>query len=325
MTRSDPDDRDAEHGNPFELGLPMVRLPHHRPPRRRRSMRRGGRRRPNPAVGVPEPLPDAEDSSDLSGDWEQWLDSGPRPPEPQQPPSETRAHLHVRDYGPADSEDTSLIPAIVDRSGGSPGPRLRHPRTTRRRERPNADKLIAVLIMLGVAVVVAAVVLTVIHTANRRTASAPPRTIQAPAPANPGASAAPTTAPTTPSTFATADCQTRRTPDVVSGTDPGGTASGPDAILAFERAYYVQRSGYAARAVVTDDATVPPADQIQRGINKIPPNTRYCVQITRTPTDNQWEVRLTQQQPDQQPATFTQLITTRTTADRTLITAIAPG
>ncbi|KZM69239.1 hypothetical protein [Nocardia terpenica] len=161
MTRSDPDDRDAEHGNPFELGLPMVRLPHHRPPRRRRSMRRGGRRRPNPAVGVPEPLPDAEDSSDLSGDWEQWLDSGPRPPEPQQPPSETRAHLHVRDYGRADSEDTSLIPAIVDRSGGSPGPRLRHPRTTRRRERPNADKLIAVLIMLGVAVVVAAVVLPV--------------------------------------------------------------------------------------------------------------------------------------------------------------------
>jgi hypothetical protein len=113
---------------------------------------------------------------------------------------------------------------------------------------------------------------------------------------------------------------------VESGTDPGGTGSGPDAIFAFERAYYVQRSGFAARAVVADDATVPPADQIQRGINEIPTGTRYCVQITRAgaPAGDQsdWEVRLTQQRPGEGPHAFTQIITTRTASARTLITKI---
>ncbi|MFB8276809.1 hypothetical protein ACFC77_14765, partial [Nocardia colli] len=66
---------------------------------------------------------------------------------------------------------------------------------------------------------------------------------------------------------------------------------------------------------------------IQRGINQIPVGTRYCVQITRTRDGDDglahWEVQLTQQYPGEQPKTFTQLITTRTVAARTLITAIA--
>jgi hypothetical protein len=82
--------------------------------------------------------------------------------------------------------------------------------------------------------------------------------------------------------------------------------------------------------VVADDATVPPADQIQRGIDQVPVGTLYCVLITRTATgvgdgQSHWEVRLTQQSPGQQLQTFTQIITTRTTAMRTLVTAIAAG
>jgi hypothetical protein len=57
----------------------------------------------------------------------------------------------------------------------------------------------------------------------------------------------------------------------------------------------------------------------------VPVGTRYCVQITRTGDEGQWEVRLTQQKPDEQPHAFTQIISTRAESGRTLITGIAAG
>jgi hypothetical protein len=158
--------------------------------------------------------------------------------------------------------------------------------------------------------------------------------LAAPAPtlagAAPAASATPSSSssdvPSVPGVIASDGCEQRHDADVVSGTDPGGTGSAPDAILAFERAYYVQRSGYAARAVVAPDAKVPAADQIQRGINKTPVGTRYCVSITRgSPDGTKWEVRLTEQQPTKDPKTYPQIITTQAVGDRTLIAAIADG
>ncbi|WP_280388199.1 hypothetical protein [Nocardia wallacei] len=179
------------------------------------------------------------------------------------------------------------------------------------------------LIMLGLGVVIVSIVLTVIHTTRDRTpaAAAKPTPVQA----VPARTTAPPASSTQPATFAAEGCEQRRTADIVSGTDPGGTGNGPDAILAFERAYYVQRSGFAARAVVADTADVPAAEQIQRGINQVPVGTRYCVHITRAATEGQWEVRLTQQLPDEPPKSFTQIVTTRTIANRTLITAIHGG
>ncbi|MVU78232.1 protein kinase [Nocardia sp. ET3-3] len=140
--------------------------------------------------------------------------------------------------------------------------------------------------------------------------------------------AVPTTTPTSISTSAgvAADgCPVRRTPDMVSGTDSGSTATGPDAILGFQYAYYVLRSGTAARQFVADDSgNVADAPKIQSGIDSVPPGTRYCVQVTRlTPTDNDhWSVKITQQPPGQLPDVFTQTVTTRTAADHTLITSI---
>ncbi|APA98989.1 serine/threonine-protein kinase [Nocardia seriolae] len=120
-------------------------------------------------------------------------------------------------------------------------------------------------------------------------------------------------------------CPSRRTPDAVSGIDVGSTATGPDAILGFQYAYYVLRSGTAARRFVADDsASVADAPKIQTGIDSVPAGTRYCVQVTRIAPadDDHWSVKITQQPPGQLPDVFTQTVTTRTDAGRTLITSI---
>ncbi|MFF0491270.1 hypothetical protein ACFYTQ_19790 [Nocardia sp. NPDC004068] len=331
MTRSDPGDHESGQGNPFDLGLPMLRTPARRGGKRKRPGRRAPRRREEPNGPAPEPLPIADESAYESGDWEQWLDSGPddrraalapEDDEDHDPRERPRSH----DYDPPDDlvDKSALVPTLIDRSGGNPGPRLRHPRRPRRDNR-RGDKLIAAMVMIGLGVVVIAVLLTVIHTGKR---AKPAATVTRPVPAHTSTPAASSAAPTSaaPAGSVAADgCEQRRTADIVSGTDPGGTGSGPDTILAFERAYYVQRSGFAARAVVADDAKVRTAEEIQRGINQIPVGTRYCVQITRAGDEGQWEVRLTQQKPDEQPQTFTQIITTKTIANRTLIADIAAG
>ncbi len=271
-------------------------------------------------------------TADRSGDWEEWLNQGARQPDP--PPVTPTSRMPVREYDYSD-ESPARAPQIVDRSGGSAGSRLRRSRSRRPDDRVRRDKVLSLLILVGVGIVIISVVLTVLHTGKRTrnttTAASVPAVVEDSAPAV----TPPVTAAASPAPIATADCEHRRDADEVSGTDPGGTSSGPDAILAFERAYYVQRSGSAARAVVTDDATVtsslgssafPPAENIQRGINQIPVGTRYCVQVTRGSTDgSQWEVRLTQQKPGEQPHTFTQIVTTRTISDRTLIAAIKEG
>ncbi|MEC3953136.1 serine/threonine-protein kinase [Nocardia sp. CDC153] len=130
---------------------------------------------------------------------------------------------------------------------------------------------------------------------------------------------------TTSASLAADGCPSRRTPDGVSGIDSGNTTSGPDAILGFQYAYYVLRSGPAARQFVADDsASVADAPKIQSGIDSVPLGTRYCVQVSRiSPTDNDhWSVKITQQPPGQLPDVFTQTVTTRTDGNRTLITSI---
>ncbi|MGW4535166.1 serine/threonine-protein kinase [Nocardia sp. NPDC004340] len=159
---------------------------------------------------------------------------------------------------------------------------------------------------------------------------------------SPKDSAAPTTGPRTsapartstaavatsvnPAAAAAADgCQTRRTPDSVTGTDPGGIASGPDAILAFQYAYYVLRSGSVASQFVAGDASnVANPSTIQTGIDSLPVGTRYCVQVGRiAPGDDEhWAVKVMQQRPGELPDAFTQTVTTRTVSGRTLITSI---
>lgn len=126
--------------------------------------------------------------------------------------------------------------------------------------------------------------------------------------------------------LATADCVTQWTDEVISGAEPGGTGSGPEAIFAFQYAYYVQRSGAAARDVVASNATnIGSAEMIQHGIDEQPIGSRYCVRIVPAGSSGgseKWDVQVTQQYPDGQRIVYKQHITTRHTATGTLLTAI---
>ena len=120
-------------------------------------------------------------------------------------------------------------------------------------------------------------------------------------------------------------CPTERTETVLRSAEAGGTDSGPDAVLAFQYAYYVTRSGEQARAVVTPDADVSPAAVIQRGIDTIPVGTTHCVRITTVAADR-YTVEVTEFRPAGAPATYTkQSVRTALVGDRTLITGIAAG
>ncbi|MEV0358974.1 hypothetical protein AB0H71_23240 [Nocardia sp. NPDC050697] len=124
---------------------------------------------------------------------------------------------------------------------------------------------------------------------------------------------------------AAAECTASRTPTEVRGAGRGGAMSGPDAILAFQYAYYVERSGSSARQLVAPEAAVSPAEVIQRGIDSIPAGTTHCVRITGV-GDNRYSVEVTEQRPGGVPASYSrQTVTTAEIGGRTLITGIAAG
>ncbi|WP_433760532.1 hypothetical protein [Nocardia sp. CA-135398] len=329
MTSSDSGSSSQNQGNPFDTGLPMVR-PAAAPQKRRRrpNARRGSGQHRTPLADALDP-PERPHRPRPAGDWQEWLEPR-RPADP--PPEADRSRPRTRAVeaeAELPVETSSVVPTIIDRSGGNPGPALRHP-PRRRDSQPTGggNRVVAVLIVLGVVLAVVSVLMFVFGGSGEHKRSAAATTPAAAQGGTAGRAPATTVPSDEPSAIATPGCEQRRTGDVISGTDPGGTSDGPSAILAFERAYYVQRSGFAARGVVANDANVPAADQIQRGINQVPIGTLYCVQITRAGSDAgeaHWEVRLTQQRPGEEPQTFTQIITTRTAGNRTLITAINAG
>ncbi|WP_280380864.1 hypothetical protein [Nocardia wallacei] len=226
--------------------------------------------------------------------------------------------------------DTAVAAALVDPSRGAAARRRSQrgrgePRAARRR-RGAALTLSLVagagLVVIAGAMLIDAAVLTAGGSSDVGTRpaevpgyGAPVAPSIGPAPAPPG------------DAMATAECRDTRGPDFATGTGPGGTADAPSAILAFEHAYYVQRSGAAARAVVTPDANVPSADVIQKGIDRTPDGTRYCTRITPLPVGSGalWRLDLFEQWPGTLPAQFVQTVTVTSQNGRTLITAIVDG
>jgi hypothetical protein len=93
-------------------------------------------------------------------------------------------------------------------------------------------------------------------------------------------------------------------------TDPGDQKSGPGVIAAFEHAYYVTRSGTAARALATPDSSLPAKEKIQAGIDTVPTGTTHCVRITPILADI-YSVALTEMRPGQPPAQFPQTVTAK--------------
>ncbi|MFE2999302.1 hypothetical protein ACFXG4_30375 [Nocardia sp. NPDC059246] len=145
--------------------------------------------------------------------------------------------------------------------------------------------------------------------------ASPPNTSTSPA------ATAPAAGGSSPTTASVGECPSQVHGDVVTGADHGGTDSGPNAILAFEAAYYLDRSGTKAREVTTAEAAVPPAQAIQQGIDSVPRGTTHCVTITPAGVDA-YAVDLTETRPDTGTSLYRQTITITHRDGRVLITGI---
>lgn len=129
---------------------------------------------------------------------------------------------------------------------------------------------------------------------------------------------------------ADADCPTGTQGPTTTGRDGGGTDSGPAVIKAFEHAYYVDRSGDKARAVVSptaknaSGAPFSSGPQLQASIDKfIAPQTLHCVSITDRGA-GLYAVTLTETPPHGvNGQVYHQLIQTTTDQGRTWIVSIA--
>ena len=116
-------------------------------------------------------------------------------------------------------------------------------------------------------------------------------------------------------------CVASRDGSTVVGNGPGGTSDGVAAILAFDHAYYVERSGAKARAVVTPEAPVGSAETIQGGIDSVPQGTEHCLAVTET-APGRYAVTLSELRPDGSTKKYEQVVTTADRDGRTYITSI---
>lgn len=112
------------------------------------------------------------------------------------------------------------------------------------------------------------------------------------------------------SNIATLSCPPRRDSTVTVGNGPGSTQSGAEAILGFQHAFYVSRSGAEARSFVASDATnVSEAETIQLAIDAvIPVGTAYCVWIGQL-APAVFDVDLAEHRPDGTTTIYQQRVT----------------
>ncbi|WP_309241245.1 protein kinase [Nocardia sp. BSTN01] len=94
-------------------------------------------------------------------------------------------------------------------------------------------------------------------------------------------------------------CYAARTATDVNDDTPGGTESGPDAVLGYEYAQYATRSGSAARQYVVPEATaVPTAETLQTRIAQVPVGTQHCVHVTGGDVPDRFRVQVFERRPD---------------------------
>ncbi|WP_223885300.1 hypothetical protein [Nocardia colli] len=127
------------------------------------------------------------------------------------------------------------------------------------------------------------------------------------------------------SSSAEKSCPADKTGKVTIGNGNGDTSSGANAILGFQYAFYVERSGERARRFVAPDAeNVSPADVIQAGIDtEVPVGTKHCLRISEVGSDT-FNVDLTQRKPDGTETIYHQTITTVIRDGKVLVYSIKP-
>ncbi|WP_330229744.1 hypothetical protein OHA40_27525 [Nocardia sp. NBC_00508] len=255
---------------------------------------------------VPADLP--AQRSEFTGGWSDWVASG-RAPGPDD------------DYVAPRQAEVAQFPWAGDESDDRverPRPRVSRALRQAAREHPatrRARMLIIVIAAVLVLAVAAVCVLMLVRSAADPAAA--PRDSRGPASVQLTVGSA--------QAAGAGACPTERSDAIVRGAEAGGTTSGPDAVLLFQYAYYVERSGERARAAVAPDAAVQPAWVIQRGIDTVPAGTTHCVRIV-TIGDHRYSVEVTEYRPGGVPATYNrQMVTTAVIDGRTMITGIAAG
>lgn len=109
---------------------------------------------------------------------------------------------------------------------------------------------------------------------------------------------------------------------VTIGNGPGGTSSGPQAILGFEHGYFAERSAVRARAFAVPDANLETPELLQKIIeSQVPQGTSYCVRIETVGTDR-FLVDITTRHPDGNAPKYTATITTVNRDGKSLIQLI---
>lgn len=222
-------------------------------------------------------------------------------------PTWAQTHLVAFAPDPADEADEPETEAFEEQTRHEPATRPKRPPKSRR----------AVLLAAGAVVVVAALAVTFVVRLAMSVGGDDPSIAAVAATPTTGAPAASNAA-----AAATGFCPASDTPELWVGNGAGGTDSARSAIAGFEHAYYSDRSGDKAHTFTTPDAAVPPADEMQRGIDAtVTEQTDYCLRIRPGAAPDTHKVSLTVRDETGE-GSFDQIITTARTGERVLITAI---
>ncbi|MFF0546845.1 hypothetical protein ACFYTF_28815 [Nocardia thailandica] len=297
--------------NPFDVELPAYVPPEDFDPedpfaRTTPDLGQSGRRRHrpdyDPAIGQdPEhwepireeelPPPEAPGEPGFQGDWDEWAEDL----------RARQAARHEAVIGNESPEHEPSLPRLKDFGGGGPVVRGRRARRTFDDGRVDERHLggAAVLGIVGAGVVLVLTVLAVNVFMAGGDEPAPAAAGPAGAAVSPSMVSATSSArfaPAPPPAYATADCQTVRTPSLTAGAVDGDTSSPQNVVLGFEFAYYVRRDAAKARSYATADAHFGTEASLAAGIEATPAATRYCVYVTPAGGDK-WTVNLHQQFP----------------------------
>lgn len=257
------------------------------------------------AAGFVQPAPPAE----VADEWG-WLATDTH--DAADDPAPTTAGEAVVDAEPVAPAADGRAP-VVSTTGAAGAGAATEPAAQPRRRVTMPGRRVRVLVASAAAVVVVAGVLAAVVGSLLSGASENPQ------PRDPVAVlGATSSAPPPPAD----ECPEQVDGPVTVGNDEGDQTSGPGVIKAFDYAYYVRRSGEAARAVATPNGVGTTTD-LQKSIDTRPAGTSHCLRITDRGT-GLYAVTLTETQPDQaQPTVYRQLIQTVQANGKTWIASIS--
>ncbi|MGW5440464.1 hypothetical protein [Nocardia asteroides] len=247
-----------------------------------------------------------------SDGWEAWLGES----EPSDVADETTEQVpdNVVEY-PAPTIASSAVTPEQLEGQIRPGVPSEIEGGTSRRRRP---LLLAAMAVGGLSVVAALAAGMWVVSSGDQTTAVPTLVPATAAPAV--ASSAPAQPPNDPILGGAPSCPATRTAQLVRGNGRGSQTNGPEVILAFQYAYYVQRSGATARSLVAAEAGMEPAEVIDAGIATIPQGSEHCVSVT--PQGDRFGVVITETRPGGEVRTYRQLVTVADRDGRTVITEI---